>query len=89
MKNSATLAVRVNRSNANHHLWKNNGTYWCHYTIHLPDFTKRRVRQSLQTGDVLVARQRRDALLASLQDAVGQAWQAASCSCHAAFALAA
>jgi hypothetical protein len=48
MKN-ATLAVRIHPDNQNHHLWNNNGTWWCHYTLHLPDFTKRRVRKSLET----------------------------------------
>ena len=64
----ATLAVRVDRSNPNHHLWNNNGTWWCHFTRHLPDFTKARVRQSLATPNVVEARALRDALLA------GQAW---------------
>ena len=58
------LAVRINRTNANHHLWDNHGTWWMHYTLHLPDFTKRRVRQSLGTRCVKTARGRRDAVLA-------------------------
>jgi hypothetical protein len=58
-----TLAVRVNASNPNHHLWNNNGTWWCHFTVHRPDFTKLRVRHSLNTGDVAVARKKRDTLL--------------------------
>ena len=59
-----TLAVRVDHSNPNHHLWNNNGTWWCHYTLHQPDSTKLRVRRSLGTADVAEARARRDALLA-------------------------
>lgn len=47
----------------NHHIWNNNGTWWVHYTLHLPDYTARRVRQSLRTRDVAEARIRRDALL--------------------------
>ncbi len=62
MKN-ATLAVRVHPDNQNHHLWNNNGTWWCHYTLHLPDFTKRRVRTSLETNNSRQARAKRDALL--------------------------
>ena len=62
------LAVRINRANANHHLWANHGTWWIHYTLHLPDFTKRRVRQSLATRCIKTARRRRDAVLAVLLD---------------------
>jgi len=47
----------------NHHLWNNNGTWWVHYTVHLPDYTKQRVRQSLETKSVEQARLRRDQLI--------------------------
>jgi hypothetical protein len=53
----------------NHHLWNNNGTYWCHYTIHEDGYTKRRVRISLHTKDQEEARARRDALLKSVPNA--------------------
>jgi hypothetical protein len=46
-----------------HHLWNNHGTWWCHYTVHLPDYTKRRVRLSLGTPSVEQARKLRDRLL--------------------------
>jgi len=58
------LAIRTSGYNINHHLWNNNGTWWCHYTLHLPDFTKRRVRASLETHSPQQARARRDVLLA-------------------------
>jgi hypothetical protein len=58
-----TLAVRVNQKNPDHHLWNNNGTWWSHFTLHLPDFTKVRIRQSLETKELTLARARRDALL--------------------------
>ncbi|MBC8324151.1 MAG: hypothetical protein H8E27_00765 [Verrucomicrobia subdivision 3 bacterium] len=61
-----TLSVRVNRKNPDHHLWNNHGTWWLHYTLHLADFTKRRVRKSLGTNCVNEARTRRDVLLADL-----------------------
>ena len=60
---TAELAIRICPDNPNHHLWNNNGTWWCHYTLHLPDFTKRRVRASLATPNPEQARARRDALL--------------------------
>jgi hypothetical protein len=62
---SGDLAVRVNPANPDHHLWNNHGTWWCHYTLHLPDFTKRRVRRNLGTRLLAEARQRRDQLLAA------------------------
>lgn len=61
-----TLSVRVNQKNPNHHLWNNHGTWWLHYTMHMGDFTKRRVRKNLDTQDVDEARTRRDELLAEL-----------------------
>jgi hypothetical protein len=59
-------------ANENHHIWNNNGTYWCHFTVHPPDFTKRRVRMSLHTADIEEARRRRDALLATVPMIVGR-----------------
>lgn len=57
------LAFRAQRNNRNHHLWFNNGCWWMHYTVHLPDYTKCRVRRSLRTSDVSVARAKRDTIL--------------------------
>ena len=60
-----TLAIRKT-GNQDHHLWNNNGTYWVHYTEHLPDYTKRRVRRSLHTDNLGIARVLRDSLLSDL-----------------------
>ena len=60
------LAVRIDRCNLDHHLWNNHGTWWLHYTLHLPDYTKRRVRKSLGTQNVGEARLRRDEILATV-----------------------
>lgn len=57
-----TLAIRTTE-NPDHHLWNNNGTYWVHFTEHLPDYTKRRVRRSLHTDSLNIARVLRDSLL--------------------------
>jgi len=59
---TSTLAVRIT-DNPLHHLWNNNGTWWCHYTEHLPDYTKRRVRRSLFTKGIGIARVLRDSIL--------------------------
>ena len=64
---NATLSLRVNRGNPDHHLWNNHGTWWLHYTLHLPDFTTRRIRKSLGTHDLDQARERRDELFATLE----------------------
>ena len=57
------LSIRIPAGKPNHHLWNNNGTWWCHYTIHRADFTKQRVRVSLETCNPREARAKRDALL--------------------------
>lgn len=57
------LAIRVNEANPNHHLWNNNGVWFVHYTVHPDALTAQRVRRSLGTRDLAVARERRDQLL--------------------------
>ena len=52
--------------NPDHHIWNNNGTWWCHFTVHGPDFTKQRIRRSTGTKDRQKARQIRDSLLSTL-----------------------
>ena len=52
--------IRVRAENENHHLWNNHGTWFLHYTVHPTPFTKERIRRSLGTKDVGVARERRD-----------------------------
>jgi hypothetical protein len=58
--------IRVRAQNPNHHLWNNHGTWFLHYTTHPTPFTKHRVRRSLGTKDVKVARLRRDTFFAQL-----------------------
>ncbi len=58
---TALSGVRVTADNPNHHLWNNHGTWFLHYTVHPTPFTKERIRRSLGTKDVHVARERRDA----------------------------
>ncbi len=33
------ISRRQKLAGPNHHLWFNHGTWWIHYTIHLPDHT--------------------------------------------------
>jgi len=70
--NNEILSVRVSAENPNHNLWLNNGTWSVAYTVHLPNRTKKRVRQSLGTKKVALARQRRDDLLARYQTKDGR-----------------
>lgn len=67
MKSISSLpGIRVRAENPNHHLWNNHGTWFLHYTVHPTPFTKERVRRSLGTKDVEVARARRDAFFDDL-----------------------
>ncbi len=50
-------------ANPNHHLWLNNGIWFCHYTHYPTEHTKERVRVTLKTTDIVQARVSRDALL--------------------------
>lgn len=59
-------SIRVDADNPNHHLWNNHGVWCLHYTIYPTPFTKERVRRSLGTRDVEVARSRRDQFFATL-----------------------
>lgn len=58
----STGRVKTN-TNLNHNIWNNNGTWWAHYTVHNDDYTKQRVRVSLKTDDVEIARALRDFLM--------------------------
>ena len=57
---STLSGIRVRAENPNHHLWNNHGTWFLHYTVHPTPFTKERIRRSLGTKDIQVARERRD-----------------------------
>jgi hypothetical protein len=65
MSNS-TLAIRTNQRNLNHHLFNNNGTWWIHFSVHRPDHTKERIRESLGTSCLSRARELRDLALTHL-----------------------
>ena len=60
------IALRIDESNLNHHLWNNNGTWWVHYTIYPTPITVERIRRSLKTKILEEARNRRDKILNSL-----------------------
>ena len=64
MNEQSIASVRCLPGSDNHHLWDNHGTWWCHFTVHFPDFSKHRFRVSLGTAHADEARELRDALLA-------------------------
>ena len=66
IRRNANSSTWIDTQNPNHHLYDNNGTWWLHYTSYPTPVTKQRVRRSLKTKNVLVARQKRDALFAEL-----------------------
>jgi hypothetical protein len=68
------ISIRTNKENPNHHLWVNGGIWWLHFTIHCPDNTKQRIRRSLRTTDICIARRRRDEVLAEYQPPRSSAW---------------
>lgn len=63
MKQTPVASIRILADNPDHHRWTNNGTFWCHDTLHLPDDTKRLVRQSPGTPCIERARKLRGQLL--------------------------
>ena len=65
--------IRVRTDNPNHHLWNNHGTWFLHYTVHHTTFTKERIRRSLGTKDLELARERRDNFFANLESEAAKA----------------
>jgi len=60
IRKSAIHSLRIDPSNADHHIYNNNGTWWVYYTEYPDKLTARRVRRSLETSNVEIARKRRD-----------------------------
>jgi|GEM_PF-3187673 hypothetical protein len=63
------LAVRIDDNNPDHHIYNNNGTLWIHFTVYPSAITKQRIRKSLKTKNVKVARRLRDQLFATFPKA--------------------
>ena len=59
------LASKTRPHKPNHNLFNNNGIWWCQITVHRGPFSKR-LRFSLKTADIALARERRDRIFASL-----------------------
>jgi hypothetical protein len=50
---------------ANHHIWDNNGTWWCHLSLERRSGPAKRIRFSLRTNNVREARKRRDLIMSA------------------------
>lgn len=48
---------------ANHHIWNNNGTWWCHLSLARKRGPAKRIRFSLRTANLREARKRRDMIM--------------------------
>lgn len=66
------LAIRIDDSNLNHHLWNNNGTWWIHYTVYPTPVTAERIRHSLKTRNLSEARHLRDQILKDILSQSGK-----------------
>lgn len=73
VQKSKSHSLRIDPDNPDHHLYRNNGTWWIHYTRHLPDYTVERVRHSLRTKDRAEARRQRDRIFSGLLEERGAA----------------
>ena len=68
MTQGIAAGIRINPHNPNHHLWDNNGTWFVHYTVYPTPVTAERIRRSLRTKELAIARQRRDEILATVRN---------------------
>lgn len=62
----STAGTPIGVGNPNHHLWNNNGTWWLHVTILHRGIRQERLRRSLRTRSLELARLRRDRFIRRL-----------------------
>ena len=55
----------------NHHLWRNRRTWWVAFTVVYAGYRQERVRKSLGTQDLELARTRRDAMMREFAEQSG------------------
>jgi len=58
-----SLSVRVRKNNPDHHLFNNNGTWWCHFWAIADGIRQQRFRVNLHTRSRAEARAKRNNLL--------------------------
>ena len=57
------LKMRAMEKNPNHHIWNNNGTWFCKFVLILANGERSKISNSLDTKDVELARHKRDVLI--------------------------
>jgi len=60
---NAVLAALASAADSDHHLWWNRGTLWVAFCVIRDGYRQERIRTSLGTSDLQVARRRRDDVL--------------------------
>ena len=68
---SLHLVTRRTDTNPNHHIWKNNGTWWIRFTLRSTEGESIRHAYSLKTPDLDAARRRRNGIFNDLQTKSG------------------
>lgn len=69
MKSKAyVLKMRAVEKNPNHHIWNNNGTWYCKFVLILANGERSTISNSLDTKDVELARHKRDVLIRLYND---------------------
>lgn len=68
---SLRLVTRRTDTNPNHHIWKNNGTWWIRFTLRSTVGQTMRHAYSLKTPDPESARRKRDRILSAIQTKSG------------------
>ena len=68
---SLRLVTRRTDTNPNHHIWKNNGTWWIRFTLRSTVGQTMRHAYSLKTPDLDAARRKRDRILTAIETKSG------------------
>ncbi len=66
------LKMRSVAKNPNHHIWNNNGAWYCNFKIKTANGEAKRVRNPLHTRNVEEARRRRDAMIRLYQNSASR-----------------
>jgi hypothetical protein len=69
---SLRLVTRRTDTNPNHHIWKNNGTWWIRFTLRSTAGESIRPAYSLKTADLDAARRKRDRILGAIESKSGK-----------------
>jgi hypothetical protein len=69
---SLRLVTRRTDTNPNHHIWKNNGTWWIRFTLRSTEGESIRPAYSLKTANLDVALTKRDRILGAIDAKSGK-----------------